>query len=673
MDLASQPDAVGDSSPSCVIGTPTACATDVVREDAREDASAIVLRSLTVECAAPKEGRLTRKRKRVLAKRQKRREFRAEEDRIQAEREKDPLYIAAKSKEEEAQLLKAEEEKKERDSQYQLWLEREKAFDEKARLRKDAAEREAIKRKLIEEQKRKARESLEKAQAGIDEKRRRTAAEDAKRRQEHAVKEAERRNMSGGGVGAVVLDEWSNPLAPPNAAFSVSMSIADDGGTPRPILTPSRTIGQSGEECQYYAKTGACRYGDRCSRAHTVPMAGRIILLRNFLCLPAPSLPTRTSGASDGSALQPMESTDVHKVFSEFCEDALEEISVAGRVVCLVACCNAEPHIRGNVYVEYETESQALGAVARFDGRFYASRQVTCGLCPAGFNWRQAVCGKSLRRACDRPLNCNFLHILTNPANVPGYRPYAHNAPRTPSHSMTPRNDRPYEYSAAFAPGTHVTPAAVAAATAAAAALKARTSSSSLVGTRDIPSVHAVGDVGSNHGVTLSKAEQPIGGIADGAVNPQLPAAAGTRDNHRDGERTWEGRGEVDGRRDRPARHDRSKERGYESRDERGTDRVQDDDGDDRRSRRRRSGSRERGFRRERRLRSRSRSRSRRRRQRRRSDDSPRSDASGSASDGGGGHRGHASRRKHTSARDGRSRSRDTSRERRRHRESDAR
>ena len=59
----------------------------------------------------------------------------------------------------------------------------------------------------------------------------------------------------------------------------------------------------------------------------------------------------------------------------------------------LQVCCNHEPHLRGNVYVQYQNEHEAVKAYAKFNGRFYAGRQISCEFVKIE-KWKSAICGE---------------------------------------------------------------------------------------------------------------------------------------------------------------------------------------------------------------------------------------------------------------------------------------
>jgi len=47
------------------------------------------------------------------------------------------------------------------------------------------------------------------------------------------------------------------------------------------------------------------------------------------------------------------EDSELYQHFETFYYDILPEFKSIGRVVQLKVCCNYEPHLRGNVYVQY--------------------------------------------------------------------------------------------------------------------------------------------------------------------------------------------------------------------------------------------------------------------------------------------------------------------------------
>jgi hypothetical protein len=49
------------------------------------------------------------------------------------------------------------------------------------------------------------------------------------------------------------------------------------------------------------------------------------------------------------------EETERYENFKDFYRDVLPEFERFGRVIMFKVCSNSEKHLRGNVYVQYET------------------------------------------------------------------------------------------------------------------------------------------------------------------------------------------------------------------------------------------------------------------------------------------------------------------------------
>lgn len=77
----------------------------------------------------------------------------------------------------------------------------------------------------------------------------------------------------------------------------------------------------------------------------------------------------------------------------DFFEDILPEFQRCGNVIQLKVCRNTIPHLRGNVYVQYSREDDAVCARSMFNGRWYAGRQLTCFFVTIE-KWKAALCGE---------------------------------------------------------------------------------------------------------------------------------------------------------------------------------------------------------------------------------------------------------------------------------------
>lgn len=49
------------------------------------------------------------------------------------------------------------------------------------------------------------------------------------------------------------------------------------------------------------------------------------------------------------------EESERYENFKDFYYDVLPEFERFGHVIMFIVCLNCEPHLRGNVYVQYET------------------------------------------------------------------------------------------------------------------------------------------------------------------------------------------------------------------------------------------------------------------------------------------------------------------------------
>ncbi|OQS06425.1 u2 small nuclear ribonucleoprotein auxiliary factor 35 kDa subunit-related protein 2-like, partial [Thraustotheca clavata] len=164
--------------------------------------------------------------------------------------------------------------------------------------------------------------------------------------------------------------------------------------------------------CSFYARTGICRFGANCTRYHRPFDQSRFVLIKGMYSI---QMAQEDDLEIDDKALQ--------HAYKEFYNDALAEFVKYGFVVQLTTCCNLASHLRGNVYVEYQTHEQATAAVQGLFGRFYAGKQLYPTLTPIE-NWSQAICGLYQQKRCLRGRECNFLHPFKTPIEKTPSYPY---------------------------------------------------------------------------------------------------------------------------------------------------------------------------------------------------------------------------------------------------------
>ncbi|XP_026862709.2 U2 small nuclear ribonucleoprotein auxiliary factor 35 kDa subunit-related protein 2 [Electrophorus electricus] len=275
---------------------------------------------------------------------------------------------------------KTEEEQRER--LHQEWLQKERIAQEEFRLKK---EKEAAAQRIKEEEEKRIKDEWEEQQRREREEREQKQQE--KRNREEAVQkmldQAQSQLENGG--------SWKNPDAPA------------DYGTEKDKAN-----------CPFFLKTGACRFGDRCSRKHDHPVSSSTLMVRGMFVTFGMEQSRRDDYDTDASLEYSEE--ELHQQFLDFYEDVLPEFRNAGKVIQFKVSCNFEPHLRGNVYVQYENEDQCKEAFMVFNGRWYAGRQLQCEFSPVT-RWKTAICGLFDRQKCPKGKHCNFLHVFRNPGN----------------------------------------------------------------------------------------------------------------------------------------------------------------------------------------------------------------------------------------------------------------
>lgn len=271
-------------------------------------------------------------------------------------RKQKPDYLTRLADQQALELCRLEEERRISEENNKAWLEREqvaqfefqklkKKRDEeelKAQEQRDKIKREfeeaELRKKLIKEQKRKKEEEILRS---------------------HQMKLEEIRNY----ISGVLPD-------PPQSLLGLNET--------KPSV----------DECQYFRKTGVCRFDDRCSRNHKKSKLNPILIVKNFF---------RTDNFLNGFSLTNSDeiirnSLEVNREFNEFFVDICEEFEKFGVVLNLLVCSNSEKHMMGNTFVEYSNSKSALAACYQLNGRFYGGQKLTMDFCH-NLNWRTAVCG----------------------------------------------------------------------------------------------------------------------------------------------------------------------------------------------------------------------------------------------------------------------------------------
>ncbi|KAG9457060.1 hypothetical protein H6P81_001568 [Aristolochia fimbriata] len=205
----------------------------------------------------------------------------------------------------------------------------------------------------------------------------------------------------------------SNPLPPQSAAFAAysqasSLSLHDVFDSVAQQV-PNFGTEQDKAHCPFHIKTGACRFGSRCSRLHLHPDKSCTLLIKNMYSGPGLSF-------EQDEGLEYIDE-EIERCYEEFYEDVHTEFLKFGEIVNFKVCRNGSPHLRGNVYVHYDSLESAVLAYSSINGRYFAGKQIICEFVGVS-RWKVAICGefmKSRYKTCSRGTACNFLHCFRNP------------------------------------------------------------------------------------------------------------------------------------------------------------------------------------------------------------------------------------------------------------------
>ncbi|XVF86162.1 hypothetical protein PTKIN_Ptkin18bG0018000 [Pterospermum kingtungense] len=203
----------------------------------------------------------------------------------------------------------------------------------------------------------------------------------------------------------------SNPLPPQSEAFADYLNASSAQQVLESVAREVPNFGteQDKAHCPFHLKTGACRFGQRCSRVHFYPDKSCTLLIRNMY-----NGPGLAWEQDEG-----LEYTDeeVERCYEEFYEDVHTEFLKFGEIVNFKVCKNGSFHLRGNVYVHYKLLESAVLAYDSINGRYFAGRQVKCEFVNVT-RWKVAICGefmKSRFKTCSHGTACNFIHCFRNP------------------------------------------------------------------------------------------------------------------------------------------------------------------------------------------------------------------------------------------------------------------
>ncbi|KAL4219953.1 U2 small nuclear ribonucleoprotein auxiliary factor 35 kDa subunit-related protein 2 [Mactra antiquata] len=321
---------------------------------------------------------LIKKEKRKLKRQAEAKKRDEDQSKEEAAKKNSPCFaarLAQEIEEEKATILQIEAESQ---RQRELWEWHEELYKQKLKRKAEQEEHERLQKIEIEKKIKEEWEERQKKEKEEEEEKKKK-----KEKQEELLKQARDAENKD--------SDWSNPLAPVQY------------GRERQI-----------ENCPFFAKVAACRFGDRCSRSHPYPDSSKTILFagmfRHF------QLDQGLCEEYDTDIVLEYEDNEVYQKFNEFYEDTLPEFKAIGHVTQFKVCCNFQPHLRGNVYISYSREDHAFEALTKFNARWYGGKQLSAQFVEIP-SWRRAICGLFGRGKCPKGRECNFLHIFKNPSN----------------------------------------------------------------------------------------------------------------------------------------------------------------------------------------------------------------------------------------------------------------
>eukprot|EP01029_Cantina_marsupialis_P002092 TRINITY_DN1190_c0_g1_i1.p1 TRINITY_DN1190_c0_g1~~TRINITY_DN1190_c0_g1_i1.p1 ORF type:complete len:297 (-),score=89.49 TRINITY_DN1190_c0_g1_i1:144-1034(-) len=156
--------------------------------------------------------------------------------------------------------------------------------------------------------------------------------------------------------------------------------------------------------CPFFFKIGACRHGDRCSRAHHKPLFSQTI------CLPHMYQNPMSNYIGIQGAAPNMDQEKLQADFEDFYEEIFDELAKHGEVEELIVLDNLGDHMVGNVYCKFYAEEDAQQAQQALHTRFYAGRPLIVEYCPVT-DFREARCRQFDEANCGRGGYCNFMHM----------------------------------------------------------------------------------------------------------------------------------------------------------------------------------------------------------------------------------------------------------------------
>lgn len=135
--------------------------------------------------------------------------------------------------------------------------------------------------------------------------------------------------------------------------FQIRLSeyiMGDDEIPPELLQTAETNPGR--QICGFFENIAACRFGDRCMRNHIRSGVTNTILIRNFFTHARLDSGKNTEYGAD--LYLEYDDSELQSEYVEFYNDVVGEFEKLGDIKHFVVSSNYEPHLRGNMYIEFK-------------------------------------------------------------------------------------------------------------------------------------------------------------------------------------------------------------------------------------------------------------------------------------------------------------------------------
>lgn len=201
-----------------------------------------------------------------------------------------------------------------------------------------------------------------------------------------------------------------------------------------PVLRRNRPDSRSGivinsfgtESCPFWDKVGACRHGHRCSKYHHKPKRSKTIVFWKIFRNPIRTVFLKSDDRdknkdSHGEFVKKeieIDESRLQREATRLYQDLFVEFALKyGEIESIVICGNYNPHVGGNVLVQFKDERSALQCFRDCNDRWYNGQPIFCELSPV-VHIDDAICKDFPNDKCERGDQCNLIHARRPPYDL---------------------------------------------------------------------------------------------------------------------------------------------------------------------------------------------------------------------------------------------------------------